>query len=205
MPNDRPTPVRPPARTRIVDAAHELMRTVGIVRATTKEIARTAGCSEAALYKYFTSKEEVFVTVLEERLPPLGPLMERLAGQPGTGDVEENLAEIARLASLFYEQSFPIGASLFAELRLKRRHDDALRRIGAGPHLLIEGLADYLRAEQRAGRVRADADPHTAAALLMGACCQRAFAYDATRSGEPPQSLDDFARSAARTLLAGLR
>ncbi|MER5492908.1 TetR/AcrR family transcriptional regulator [Streptomyces sp. NPDC002454] len=205
MPNDRTVPDRPPARTRILDAAHELMRTVGIGRATTKEIARTADCSEAALYKYFTNKEEVFVTVLEERLPPLGPLMERLVGDPGTGEVEDNLTEIARLAALFYEQSFPIGVSLFAEMRLKRRHDDALRQIGAGPHLLIDGLAEYLRAEQRAGRVHPDADPHSAAALLMGACCQRAFVYDATESGTPPQSLDEFARSAARTLLAGLR
>lgn len=58
-----------PARVRILDAAHELMLTVGLARATTKEIARAAGCSEAALYKYFDTKEELFVRVLAERLP----------------------------------------------------------------------------------------------------------------------------------------
>ncbi|MGX2996706.1 TetR/AcrR family transcriptional regulator [Streptomyces sp. JNUCC 64] len=180
------------------------MLSVGMARATTKEIARAADCSEAALYKYFTGKEEIFVTVLQERLPPLGPLMERLARDPGPAGVEENLTAIARLAALFYEQSFPIAASLFAEQRLKRRHEEALRRIGAGPHLPVEALAEYLRAEQRAGRVRADADAGAAAALLMGACCQRAFVYDATESGKPPSSLDDFARATARTLLTGL-
>lgn len=35
-----------PARARIIDAAHRLMLTIGLTRATTKEIAKAAGCSE---------------------------------------------------------------------------------------------------------------------------------------------------------------
>ena len=192
-----------PARVRILDAAHELMLTVGLARATTKEIARAAGCSEAALYKYFDSKEELFVRVLAERLPRLGPLLSGPAAEPGKGTLEENLTEIARQAALFYEQSFPIAASLYAETQLKRRHDDALRKIGYGPHMPIESLDAYLRAEQAAGRVRADADTFAAASLLLGACAQRAFAYDATQSGERPP-VDDFATRLARTLLGGV-
>lgn len=37
--------------------------------------------------------------------------------------------------------------------------------------------------------------------LLLGACAQRAFAYETVAA---PQSLDDFAVSLARTLLAGI-
>ena len=122
-----------PARVRILDAAHELMLTIGLARATTKEIAKAAGCSEAALYKYFASKEDLFVTVLKERLPRLNPLLSRLAEDPGERSVEENLTEIARQAALFYEQSFPIAASLYAEPKLKRRHDAAMREMGSGP------------------------------------------------------------------------
>ncbi|MFF2844883.1 TetR/AcrR family transcriptional regulator [Streptomyces sp. NPDC058001] len=192
------------ARPRILDAAHELMLTVGLARATTKEIAKAAGCSEAALYKYFASKEELFISVLAERLPKLGPLLEHLMEEPETHTVEENLTEIARRAALFYEQSFPIAASLYAETRLKRRHDAALRDMDAGPHRPIQSLDAYLRAEQRAGRVRADADTFAAASLLLGACAQRAFAYDMTETGRPPQSLDTFAAGIARTLLAGV-
>lgn len=62
-----------PARVRILDAAHALMLSVGLAKATTKEIAKAAGCSEAALYKYFASKEELFISVLAERLPRLTP------------------------------------------------------------------------------------------------------------------------------------
>jgi AcrR family transcriptional regulator len=53
----KPASPQPPARVRILDAAHELMLTLGLARTTTKEIARAAGCSEAALYKHFASKE----------------------------------------------------------------------------------------------------------------------------------------------------
>ncbi|WP_433451916.1 TetR/AcrR family transcriptional regulator [Streptomyces sp. CA-142005] len=192
-----------PARVRILDAAHELMLTVGLARATTKEIARAAGCSEAALYKYFDSKEELFVRVLAERLPRLTPLLNSLAAEPGQGTLEGNLTEIARQAALFYEQSFPIAASLYAETQLKRRHDDALRTLGSGPHRPIQDLDAYLRAEQAVGRVRSDADTFAAASLLLGACAQRAFAYDATGTGERP-SVDEFAARLARTLLGGI-
>ncbi|WP_329412669.1 TetR/AcrR family transcriptional regulator [Streptomyces sp. NBC_00704] len=192
---------RRPARVRILDAAHELMLTVGLARATTKEIAKAADCSEAALYKYFASKEELFTRVLAERLPRLNPLLSSLIDEPGRGTLEGNLTEIARQAALFYEESFPIAASLYAETQLKRRHDEALRKLGAGPHVPIEQLAAYLRAEQTAGRVREDADTFAAASLLLGACAQRAFAYDVT--GERPEA-EGFAARLARTLLAAV-
>ncbi|MFF5501086.1 TetR/AcrR family transcriptional regulator [Streptomyces roseolus] len=193
-----------PTRVRIVDAARDLMGTVGLARTTTKEIARAAGCSEAALYKHFASKEQLFLTVLTERLPRLGGLLETLAVDPGGRTVEENLTEIARQAARFYEQTFPIAASLYAEPRLKARHDAAIRELGAGAHRPIEGLTAYLRAEQLHGRIGPDADPRAAAALLLGACAQRAFAYDSLPEGEGPPPVEDFARGIARTLMRGL-
>ncbi|MEV0011333.1 TetR/AcrR family transcriptional regulator [Streptomyces sp. NPDC047973] len=188
-----------PARIRIVDAAHELMLGIGLARTTTKAIAKAAGCSEAALYKYFPSKEELFVTVLGERMPKLGPLLGEL--EAGEGELERNLTDVARQAALFYEQTFPVLASLHADPRLKDRHDAAMREMGVGPHKPIEGLDAYLRAEQRAGRVAPDADTHAAASLLLGACAQRAFAYAA---GGDPRPLDEFAAALARTLLGGI-
>ncbi|MFF1690007.1 MULTISPECIES: TetR/AcrR family transcriptional regulator [unclassified Streptomyces] len=193
-----------PARVRIVDAAHELMLSIGLARATTKEIAKAAECSEAALYKYFANKEELFVTVLSERLPKLGPLLTELTKEPGARSVEENLTKIAVEAALFYEQTFPMAASLYAEPQLKRRHEAGLREMGAGPHRPIQGLDAYLRSEQDAGRISADADTYAAASLLLGACAQRAFAYDAVPDRKPPQPLDEFAAGLARTLLTGI-
>ncbi|TDT37433.1 TetR family transcriptional regulator [Streptomyces sp. BK208] len=192
-----------PTRERILDAAHELMLSVGLARATTKEIAKAAGCSEAALYKHFAGKEELFIQVLAERLPRLTPLLGSLAADPARGTLRDNLTDIAREATLFYEQSFPIAASLYAETQLKRRHDDVLRQLGRGPHVPIQDLDAYLRAERDAGRIRADADTFAAASLLLGACAQRAFAYDAAPDGDRPPA-DAFARRLVTTLLAAI-
>ncbi|WP_338697332.1 TetR/AcrR family transcriptional regulator [Streptomyces sp. Q6] len=194
-----------PARVRIVDAAHELMLSIGLARTTTKAIAKAADCSEAALYKYFANKEELFVTVLDERLPKLGSLLGRLladgAGNPDR-TVEENLTDIAREAALFYEQTFPMAASLYAEPQLKRRHEEVMRGMGTGPHRPIQGLDAYLRAEQKAGRISAEADTYAAASLLLGACSQRAFAYEMSPDRRPP--VDEFAAHIAHTLLTGI-
>lgn len=192
-----------PARARILDAAEHLMGSIGLVRATTKEIARAAGCSEAALYKHFASKEEIFVRVLEERLPALPTLLAELSAGPAGRPVHECLADVVRRASLFYERSMLIGSSLFAEPALLRRHREALAALDTGPHKPLEALAGYLRAEQRTGRVRADADADAAAAMLLGACYQRAFLRH-FHDREPDVPLDDFADRLARTALAGL-
>ncbi|WP_248962949.1 TetR/AcrR family transcriptional regulator [Sphaerisporangium perillae] len=191
-------------RRRILDSAEHLMRTMGLSRVTTKEIAREAGCSEAALYRHFTGKEELFVAVLRERLPALGSVIGRLSADPGERTTEECLTEIARTATLFYEASMPIGSSLFAEPALLQRHRDELRKLGAGPHKPLEALAGYLRALRDAGRVRAGTDPDAAASLLLGACYQRAFLRLFVGEEASPGSADDFAAGLVRTLLGGI-
>lgn len=191
-----------PTRARILDASERLMRTIGLARTTTKEIARAADCSEAALYKHFRSKEDLFVHVFMERLPQLGPLLAELTETAGEGDVERNLTEIARRAALFYESSVPIAAAMYAEPALLKRHREGVRELGAGPRRPLDALARYLRAERAAGRLRPDADPEAAAALLLGACCQRAFLTDP--EGDPGEPLDAFAAALARTVLHGV-
>ena len=198
---------QPSTRERILDSAEQLMRTIGLARATTKEIARAAGCSEAALYKYFSSKEELFVAVLRERLPSLLPLLDELTGHPADRTPEQALAEIARRATLFYEANMPIAASLFAEPALLRRHREGLSPLGAGPRQPLLALARYLEALRAEGRIRPGTDPEAAAALLLGACFQRAFLrHFAGEAAEPeaPAELDAFAASVARTLLSGV-
>ncbi|QUH02913.1 TetR/AcrR family transcriptional regulator [Saccharopolyspora erythraea] len=161
-------------RSRILDAAARLMSTAGIVRTTTKEIARAAGCSEAALYKHFQDKEEIFVRVLHERAPRLAQAVTELPGRAGDGDVAGHLREVVGIAVGFYRESFPMAASLFASPELLAAHRRKLAP-GTGPEVPTRHLADYLRAEQRLGRVAADVNADAAATLLIGACFHRAF------------------------------
>ncbi|WP_030292198.1 TetR/AcrR family transcriptional regulator [Streptomyces katrae] len=196
--SSRPTPER------LLDAAETLMRTIGLANTTTKAIAREAGCSEAALYKHYANKEELFVRVLMERTPNAGPLMAELAGDHDERSVEEALTAIARHASLFYADAMPMAASLFAEPALLTRHREGVQEIGTGPHVVRDALTGRLRRELERGRLRPDADPEAAAGLLLGACFQRAFFLHFS-GPEVVRPVEEFAPSVARTLWAAIR
>ncbi|MEU9044862.1 MULTISPECIES: TetR/AcrR family transcriptional regulator [unclassified Kitasatospora] len=195
-------------RARVLDAAARLLGTVGLVRATTKEIAREAGCSEAALYKHFRDKEEIFVRVLRERAPRLAAAVAELPGRAGEDTVGEHLEAVVRVAVPFYRQSFPMAGSLFASPELLAAHRAKLG--DSGPHHVGVHLADYLRAEQRLGRVSTAVDPDAAAMLLIGACFHRAFlelfyAGEGPAEAIRPVTLDEFATATVRALLDGIR
>jgi len=162
-------------RDRILDAAAEVMTRLGLAKATTKEIARAAGCSAALLYKHFREKEEIFLGVLKDRLPNLTATLAALPDQAGTGSVRERLVDVVDLAVRFYEGGLSIGSSVLGDPELVRRHREWMLARGVGPHHANRMLAEYLRAEQKAGRVDAAVDADAAAALLLGASYQRAF------------------------------
>ena len=192
-------------RDRMLDAAAHVMRTRGLARATTKEIAKASGYSEAALYKHFRDKTDLFLAVLTERMPStLGTVLADLNQRVGQGSVRETLEELARAALAFYQQGFPMAASLFAEPDLLAAHRAALRERGAGPHHVGNAVAHYLAAEQDLGRIHPDADPRAAAALLLGACLQHAFLGSFTDTSVDDVSADRVARQLTRTLIGGL-
>ena len=162
-------------RTRIIEAAADIMYHKGIARATTKEIARRAGCSEGNLYNHFGSKEEIFLAILNEQLPEFVPLLASLPDRVGKATVTETLCEIARAALRFFNQSVPMGAAFFSERTLLARHRALLKERNAGPHKFNEAISAYLQAEQANGRLKAEVDPPTVADLLLGACFMRAY------------------------------
>ncbi|MFB4315900.1 TetR/AcrR family transcriptional regulator [Actinomadura sp. 21ATH] len=186
----------------ILDAAAAMMAEHGLANVTTRQIARAAGFTEAALYKHFANKAELIVAVIRERSAGAGELMAALDLEPGTGDLAERLAQVARAAIGFYRTGFPMLASMFADPATFAAHKDELRAQGMGPHKLNEALAAYLRAEQRHGRVRPDVDADAAAGLLLGACFQHAFLGHMDSPGHRDGDAD--AAPFVHALIAGL-
>jgi AcrR family transcriptional regulator len=162
-------------RERILAAARRVMFERGLVGATTKEIARAAGVSEGTLYNHFRYKEDLFLCTLRQLPAGFIRLVIDLPGRAGSGSVRSVLTEVARAALEFYDESVPMGGSIFADPDLLTRHRELLKERGAGPQRANELLAAYLRAEQGLGRVRSDADVDTAAYFLLGAIFQRAY------------------------------
>ena len=191
-------------RERMVEAAERVMRSKGLAHATIKEIAREAGYSEGAIYKHFESKEELFIRVLTERLPSFVCIIQELPRRAGREAVGGVLEEVAGVALAFYGESFPMSVSIFSEPGLLARHREEMYRRGAGPHKANEALMAYLEAERDLGRVREDADPEAAAAMLLGACFQRAFLGSFSGDGAIPEAEGGFVAGVARTLARSL-
>lgn len=192
-------------RERILEAAEQVIRSRGFARATTKDIARAAGCSEGSLYNHFKGKEDLFLCILRERLPAFIQQVIRFPERAGHGTVQENLRELANTALTFYQQAIPLGASILSEPELLERQRQVLHRRNAGPHKANELLAAYLREEQHRGRISADANPEAAAAAILGACFQRA--YVAEFLGAPPSDTqpDVFIDNLLDTVMVGLQ
>ena len=154
----------------IIDAAASVLRSKGLARATTKEIARAAGLSEAALYKHFDSKTTLFVAVLRERTSGDFTTLVAALPQHVGGDLRATLDAFCRSAIEFYLDTFPMAASLFAEPQLLASHREDLG--DRGPYGPLRALVDHLTAEREH---HPSIDPEPMARLLLGACFQYAF------------------------------
>jgi AcrR family transcriptional regulator len=162
-------------RERILDAAAELLNSHGLAGATTRQIAHAAGLTEAALYRHFAGRDDLLGCVFAERMPQFIEVIMDLPNQVGQGTVGETLERVARVGLRYYAEVLPMLAPLFADPSLLARQQLLMQRTRRGPHLAIEGLGAYLRAEQEAGRVAVDVNPEAAARLLLGACFQHGF------------------------------
>ncbi|MGH6657212.1 MAG: TetR/AcrR family transcriptional regulator [Actinocrinis sp.] len=196
-------------RARILEAAERVVRERGLARATTKEIARAAGCSEAALYKHYADKSEIVLAMITSRPGGFPQHLAGLRDQAGTLDVEATLTDLAERAVDFFARAMPVGNALLAEPDLLARYRERLAVRGSGPRTPVTRLADYLRAERDRGRIRQDADPDAAAALLLGACFHTAFLGVflgdlAATAGERGAEVKTFARNTVSTLMLAL-
>ncbi|QSB04919.1 TetR/AcrR family transcriptional regulator [Natronoglycomyces albus] len=187
-------------RATILDAAAEVMHAKGMAHATTKEIARVAGYSEATLYKHFADKTELLLAVLAHRFPPFISSLIAMQDQVGQGSVHDHLVALSVDAVAFYRHGSPMLGSLFSEPVMLQRHRDGLRQREAGPMAANRLLASYLTAEQERGRLPSQIDAEAVAALLLGACFQRGFFEAFLNEPEQFPPLEDFARDLVSSL-----
>jgi AcrR family transcriptional regulator len=191
-------------RDRILEAAHGVMHKLGLSSATTKQIARAADLSEAALYKHFTDKDELFLHVLQDRVPQMVDALKVLHEQVGRASVEANLEAATQATLAYYVEALPMIAALFAQPTLLGTYRETLRKENRGPQRAVELLADYLRAEQRLKRVSAQATPDAVAKLLLGACFQQAFLRVFWGETLTPAAARTLSRALVRSLMTGL-
>jgi AcrR family transcriptional regulator len=195
------TEIRPTLRRRIIEAADALIREHGLGGATTREIARAAGCAEGSIYVHFEDKIDLVIAVIVEREPFFAELLE-LPARAGEDTVEANLAPwVEELLQLLRENQ-PIFFALMGDPNVFARFKERLRERQTGPVAVFKAVAAYVRAEQELGRVDARVRPEVVASILIGACRDQVF----TRAlvGTDLASPEGFAPELVRTVVFGL-
>jgi AcrR family transcriptional regulator len=160
---------------RILKATRRILESQGLAYATTKAIAKEAGCAEGSLYVHFKNRGDLLLAVFKECLPQLLNPLSGLAFQVGEGTVEGNLKNLFIHFLPFYRQVAPLMGALFSDLSLLQSYQESLQTSGQGPHISKNHLSAYLKAEQRLGRIQSDVDIDFFSEVLMGGCFQRAF------------------------------
>jgi AcrR family transcriptional regulator len=188
-------------RDRILDVTAELMRHSGLASVTTREIARAAGLTEAALYRHFRSKEDLLTCALAERLPAFLEILNELPERVGQESVHATLVRVAEAAVPFYRHAMPMLSAIFGDPHLLARHRAWAEETGLGPQRANAALATFFQAEQALGRLPSTLDARAAAALLLGACLQRAFLDEFHDRSPDEAALSAYATALVDTLL----
>src|SRR5271154_7365789 len=138
-------------RRQILEAAERVFRSKGLSKATTREIARDAGCAEGTLYLLFDDRLSFFSAVLDECLPDVKESLHQLKDLVGKRTVRINLEMVVNAYVAFHQRIQAAICSIFAEPELLETYRRKLIERGKGPHISEGLLIDYLRAEQKIG------------------------------------------------------
>ncbi len=157
--------VRQEKRDRIIDAAVDVFADKGFRAARISDIARAAGVADGTIYLYFDNKDELLITIFEEKM---GELLIRLRqALAGGGSPTERMRRYARF---HFEQlrSYPALAQVLqVELRQSTRFFTDYRPVRLWEYL---GLFEELIKEgQEAGALRADVDTQVIKWAFFGA------------------------------------
>jgi TetR/AcrR family transcriptional regulator, regulator of autoinduction and epiphytic fitness len=105
------------SRTRLLDAAADLLRAGGIEAVTIDAVTRESRVARTTLYRHFGCSSDLLAATLERLLPPVTP-------PPSTGSLRDRLVEmVCRQATLYQEA--PLHLTTLAWLALRSNTDDA--------------------------------------------------------------------------------
>jgi AcrR family transcriptional regulator len=192
---------KPTLRRRIIEAADALIREHGLAGATTREIARAAGCAEGSIYVHFEDKIDLVIAVIVEREPYFAELLE-LPARAGEATVEDNLVPwVEELVNLITDNQ-PIFFALMSDRNVFARFKARLLERQTGLVAVFKAASDYVGAEQERGRVDARARPDVVATILIGAA--RDHTFTRALAGIETAQAQGFAHELVRTVVRGL-
>jgi AcrR family transcriptional regulator len=189
-------------REQIVHAAVELFSRKGFRGTTTREIAESVGISEAALFKYFATKEELYSAIIEAKSQT-----EEVIAKAAAAAARQDDAGVFREVSLHFLEQIQCDPTLMRLLLFSALEGHELSEMFFSSRVrrLHEFLADYIRAGTGTGRFRA-LDPLLAARAFLGMVFHNLLIHELFGvKREPGHGVRDVVETFVSLFLRGLR
>ena len=137
-------------RREILDAAAALFRTQGYVDTSLGDVAAFVGIGRTTLYEYFTDKEDLLASLVEDRIPQVMDAL--VEGLPAEVTIREQLAELMIRGLEYISSDENLGTLLTQET--PRLGPDAQGRIRSAHRRLGDEIAQLCRRGIDAGEFR---------------------------------------------------
>jgi len=172
----------------ILDTAEELFGALGFKKANVDDIAAQAGVSKPLIYRYFSSKEQLFEVVVERVIGDWCDVV-TAEGARETAGADARLRNVLA-ASLEFARTHPVLRGLLARESqlLLQGYSDVLDR---GTATLRAVLLTAIEQGVREGSVRGDLDATRVADVLTEVCEAFANRLISGRDGDPDPRLHD--------------
>lgn len=185
-------------RDRILDAAVRVFAKEGFHATKVSDIARAAGVADGTIYLYFASKEELLVSLFEDRVERLLRYMQHELAKLDTPPARYRRVVELQLGILQEERELAEVVTIIL------RESTKLIKDFAAPKFMeyLDAIAKVVAEGQARGDFRADVSPHLVARATFGALDGIALTWAVSR-GEP-EALTRAAGQLADFLLRGL-
>ncbi len=151
-------------RERILDAAVRVFAKKGFYATRVSEVAHAAGVADGTIYLYFKSKDELLVSLFEDRVERLLAFMH--TELPPVASASEKLRRIIELQLGLLEGERDLAEVITVILRQSTK----LMKEYAAPKFsaYLDEIAGVVEAGQASGELRGDVSPHLAARAIFG-------------------------------------
>jgi TetR/AcrR family fatty acid metabolism transcriptional regulator len=162
---ETPRPVRGDKRERILHAAVSTFAQHGFFSTRVSDVAKAAGVADGTIYLYFASKEELLLSLFQDRLTKLLAYMRKeLAPLPTP---KARLRAIIEIQLGLLENQRELAEVITVTLRQSSRivKENATPLFSA----YLDAIASVIQEGQKDGSFRSDVSPFTTARALYGA------------------------------------
>ena len=161
-------------RLRILDAAIAEFAANGFPRANINVIAQKAGISIGAMYKYFGSKEDLFLTIIEQAHGLLAGVLDEIDRSPG--DIFEKLEKMVRAVQT-YARRFPELHQIYLDMTSEGLSHLSRKLSGKMETVSARFYEKMIRQAIKKGVVGQELDPQVAALCIDNLILMLQYSY----------------------------